>query len=71
MKTCSNFEGMAKESVESTTKDMVDKPDLEQHVFFRVIEDCPDDTDVGCGVVTLSDCLTDLLSVTLSYFLYF
>lgn len=46
---------MAKESIESTTKDMVDKPDLEQHVFLRVIEDCADEFDVGYDLVRLSD----------------
>lgn len=45
-----SFEAMAKECSESETKDMVDKPDLESHVFCRVLEDCG---DVDVGITTI------------------
>lgn len=44
------FDGMARESSESDRKDMVDHPDLERHVFCRVLEDCG---DIDAGEVTV------------------
>ena len=34
-----NFNGMAKASTASAEKDMVDRPNLESHVFCRVLDD--------------------------------
>jgi len=36
----SNFRELVRESSASADKDMVDRPDLDRHVFCRVLEDC-------------------------------
>lgn len=37
---CRNFNSLVKESAASEQRDMIDSPDVESHVFCRVLTDC-------------------------------
>lgn len=40
MTVCRNFDSLVKKSAASDERDMIDAPDIESHVFCRVLTDC-------------------------------